>query len=118
MSKSSAIKRNPRGEGDLAGIWRDERIISLTYLGTTGSSSPFLASAASFHRAVQRHHLQPGSRPILRRLLPREAEKSRNSRVRRPIVVVRDKENVSILSQKKEEGKKKNRQGGRACLLF
>lgn len=56
-----------------------------TYLGTIGSSSLLRASAASFHRDVQRHHLQPGSSPMLRRLLPREAEKSRNSRVRTPV---------------------------------
>ena len=55
-----------------------------THFGTTGSSRPFAASTASFHRAVHRHHLQPGSRPIDRRLLPREALKSRNSFVRTP----------------------------------
>lgn len=57
----------------------------LSHFGTTGSSSAFLASTASFHRVVQRHHLQPGWRPMLRRLLPREAEKSRNSCVRIPV---------------------------------
>ena len=55
-----------------------------THFGTTGSSRPLAASTASFHRAVHRHHLQPGSRPIDRRLLPREALKSRNSFVRTP----------------------------------
>ena len=55
-----------------------------THLGTTGSSALLAASMASFHRAVQRHHLQPGSRPMLRRLLPLEAEKSRNSRLSWP----------------------------------
>ena len=54
------------------------------YFGTTGSLSPFAASIASLHLAVQRHHLHPGSSPIDRRLLPREAEKSRNSFVRTP----------------------------------
>lgn len=56
-----------------------------THLGTTGSSLPFAASIASFHLAVHRHHLQPGSRPIDLRLLPREALKSRNSLVRTPV---------------------------------
>ena len=56
-----------------------------TYLGTTGSSCPFAASIASFHLAVHRHHLQPGSRPIDLRLLPRDALKSRNSFVRTPV---------------------------------
>ena len=56
-----------------------------THFGTTGSSGPFAASIASFHLAVHRHHLQPGSRPIDRRLFPREALKSRNSFVRTPI---------------------------------
>lgn len=65
-----------------------EGSLSITHLGTTGSSLSFLASTASFHRAVQRHHLQPGSRPMLRKLLPREAEKSRNSRVRTPVYFV------------------------------
>lgn len=74
--------------------------LSMTHLGTTGSSSPFLALTASFHRAVQRHHLHPGSRPMLRKLLPREAEKSRNSRVRRPVCfVVRGQAHVSILAK-------------------
>lgn len=54
------------------------------YFGTTGSLSSFAASIASLHLAVQRHHLHPGSSPIDRRLLPREAEKSRNSFVRTP----------------------------------
>ena len=56
-----------------------------THFGTTGSSGPFAASIASFHLAVHRHHLQPGSRPIDRKLFPREALKSRNSFVRTPI---------------------------------
>lgn len=79
----------------------------MTHLGTTGSSSPFLALTASFHLAVQRHHLHPGSRPMLRKLLPREAEKSRNSRVRRPVCcVVRGKAYVSIFAKtfKKKRG--------------
>ena len=57
-------------------------------MGTTGSSFPLAASMASFHLAVHKHHLQPDSSPILRRLLPREAEKSRNSLVRTPWMVV------------------------------
>jgi len=61
-----------------------EGLAECTHFGTTGSSLLFAASIASFHRAVHRHHLQPGSRPMLRRLLPREAEKSRNSLVRTP----------------------------------
>jgi len=60
----------------------------LAHLGTTGSSEPLAASMASFHRAVHRHHLQPGSSPMLRRLLPREAEKSRNSRVTWAVVLL------------------------------
>ena len=56
-----------------------------THFGTTGSSGPFAASIASFHLAVHRHHLQPGSRPIDRKLFPREALKSRNSFVRTPV---------------------------------
>lgn len=55
--------------------------------GTTfcvaGSSLVSLAwSSASFQRDAQRHHLQPAVRPIERRLLPREAEKSRKESVR------------------------------------
>ncbi len=74
-------------------VWRRGRMLvcmigeglaECTHFGTTGSSLLFAASIASFHRAVHRHHLQPGSRPMLRRLLPREAEKSRNSLVRTP----------------------------------
>jgi len=51
------------------------------YFGTTGSSSPFLASTASFHLDVHKHHLHPPVKPILRRSFPLEAEKSRNSSV-------------------------------------
>jgi len=39
-------------------------------------------SRASFQRAAQRHHLQPAVRPMLRRLLPFEAVKSRKGSVR------------------------------------
>jgi hypothetical protein len=39
-------------------------------------------SRASFQRAAQRHHLQPAVRPMERRLLPREAVKSRKGSVR------------------------------------
>jgi len=55
--------------------------VTITHLGTTRSSSPFLASNASRQRLTQRHHLQPPLRPIERRSFPREAEKLRNSSV-------------------------------------
>ena len=61
----------------------------MIYFGTTGSSFPFAASIASFHLAVHKHHLQPGSSPIDLRLLPREAEKSRNSFVKTPSKPIR-----------------------------
>ena len=38
-------------------------------------------SRASFQREAQRHHLQPALRPMLRRLLPRDAVKSRKASV-------------------------------------
>ena len=56
------------------------------HLGTTGSSGPLAASIASFHLAVHKHHLHPGSSPISLKLLPREALKSRNSFVTWPVL--------------------------------
>ena len=83
MRKRRRVQGNRWEERRAGGKERGEGILG-TYFGTTGSSGPFAASTASFHLAVQRHHLQPGSRPIERRLFPREAEKSRNSFVRTP----------------------------------
>ena len=57
------------------------RGVSTTYFGTTGSSGPLAACIASLHRFTQRHHLHPPLSPMMRRSLPREAEKARNSSV-------------------------------------
>jgi len=56
---------------------------------STSGTIPFLAplpclracNKASFHRPAQRHHLQPAVNPMERRLLPREALKSRKGSV-------------------------------------
>jgi hypothetical protein len=48
------------------------------------SSSPVLASNASFHLFTHKHHLQPSVRPAWRKSLPRAALKSRNSLVTMP----------------------------------
>lgn len=68
--------------------------------------------------------MQPGSRPMLRRLLPREAEKSRNSRVRRPNCcqfVPRGKKkenNVNIHFEPKKKGGQGGEQGGGPVFFF
>ena len=78
-----------------------------TYLGTTGSSSPFAASIASFHLAVHKHHLQPSVKPMSRRLFPREAEKSRNLSVTTPSITVRQPQ------QLEQDGYWREREGGK-----
>lgn len=82
----SRMQKDPTPQNNQSiSLWNSTTTTSYTkettYLGTTGSLSSFLASIASFQRDVQRHHLQPPVRPMVRRSLPREAEKSRNSSV-------------------------------------
>ena len=79
---SVACRNTLEARQPLLGCYRPEKgQDGSVYFGTTGSSSLFAASMASFHLAVHKHHLQPGVKPIDLKLLPREAEKSKNSRV-------------------------------------